>query len=120
MKVLPHKGPRSRAGRKRSTGRSAVPDRKRGAYHPDRNLELPKIAVSVPGNAWGGNRWAAAKIVLKRRCYRYLVWRDGVRKREFYLGKIKILAPREIRTAPAAADVAGTRALPGAGVQNGE
>lgn len=113
MTPLPHKGPRSQKPVKRPRRGSAVPDRKSGAYHPDRNLELPQIAVSVPSNAWGGKRWAAAKIVLKRRCYRYLVWRDGKRKREFYLGKIKILAPHVFsRTSDQAA--AGARA---AGIQ---
>jgi len=108
MKVLPHKGPRSRGSKKRSTGRSAVPDRRSGAYHPERVLDLPKIFVRVPSDGWGGYRYAAAKIVLKRRAYRYLIWRDGKGKRELYLGKVKVLAPHFPRAAGAAApDQAG-------------
>jgi len=76
-------------------------------------LDLPKIFVQVPSNGpapngWGGYRYAAAKIVLKRRAYRYLIWRDGKGKRELYLGKVKVLAPHFPRGAGAAApDQAG-------------
>ncbi len=107
-RTLPHKGPRSRASKKRSTGRSADPDRRSGAYLPDRILDLPKIFVQIPRGGYLGYRYAAAKIVLKRRCYRYLVWRDGKGKRQLYLGKVKVLAPHFPRSPGAAApDQAG-------------
>ncbi len=117
MKKLPPKGPRSRTRPKRSTGRSADPDRRSGVYLPDRVLDLPKIFVQIPRGSYLGYHYAAAKIVLKRRCYRYLVWRDGKGKRQLYLGKVKVLAPhsdRGPRRAPP--DQAGTIS-PGAGVQ---
>src|SRR5260370_8676999 len=58
------------------------------------------------------SRHAEAKIRVRHGCYRYLVWRDGLEKREFYLGKIKNLTPQFSRAAAglAAADVgAGDR-----------
>lgn len=67
----------------------------------------PKIFVEVLTTKWDGHRHAPAKIRIRRGCYRYLVWRDGLKKRELYLGKIKIPTPR----GPAAAD----RELAGAG-----
>lgn len=96
LKVLPHKGPRSRKAPKRSTGRSARYPKKRG-------VKVPKLFVEVPSNSWGGTRHAEAKIRVRNGCYRYLVWRDGLEKREFYLGKVKILASRSLEGARAAA-----------------
>ncbi len=85
MRVLPHKGPRSRARSKRSTGRSAR-DPKMCEVEP------PKIFVRVPDGRWTTHKYTAAKIRVRCGCYRYLVWREGMFKREFYLGKVKNLA----------------------------
>jgi hypothetical protein len=57
-----------------------------------REVEPPEIAVKVLGKGWNGFHWAKAKIRVRSGCYRYLVWRDGLFKREFYLGKVKNLA----------------------------
>jgi len=103
-KLLPHKGRRRRARSKRSTGRSAA-DPKKCQVQP------PKIFVETASNHWGNSIHAEAKIRVRRGCYRYLCWRDGLLKREFYLGKIKILAPRGDRgLAPAISTSSGAAA----------
>jgi len=56
---------------------------------------------------FAGHRYIPAKIRVRRGCYRYLAWRDGERKREFYLGKIKYCAP-QTRSA-AGQEIAGAR-----------
>jgi hypothetical protein len=98
--VMPPESSRSRNRSVRSTRRSAR-DPKKWEVSP------PKIFVEVLTNKWDGHRHAPAKIRVRRGCYRYLVWRDGFLKREFYLGKIKNRTPR----AAAAVD----QALAGAG-----
>src|SRR6266446_2397010 len=87
MKCLPHKSLRSRKASTRSTRRSAA-DPKKCAVEP------PEIGVKVIDRSWNGHRYAPAKIRVRNGCYRYLVWRDGLFKREFYLGKVKNLAPQ--------------------------
>ncbi len=92
-------------------------------------VQPPEIFVRVPvyrrsgmgldsaGRVWSTHKYMAAKIRVRRGCYRYLVWRDGLFKREFYLGKVKNLAlqiPRAARTRSAAAggpagDIAGVQ-----------
>ncbi len=109
-KLLPHKGPRSRGSKKRSTGRSAA-DPKKCQVQP------PEIFVRSEESRWSTHKYIAAQIRLRRGCYRYLCWRDGLLKREFYLGKIKILAPRFSRAAPAAAPDQACAGDRGAGVQ---
>lgn len=92
MKRLPHKSPRSRE--------IDIVARRRSAQVPKmREVEHPEIAVKVSGKGWGGFHWAEAKIRIRRGCYRYLVWRDGLFKREFYLGKVKNLTLQKSRGA---------------------
>src|SRR5260370_6666514 len=110
MRVIPHRGPGSRASKTRSTGRSA-PDPKKCPVQP---LE---IFVRSEESRWSTRKYIAAQIRLRRGCYRYLCWRDGLLKREFYLGKIKILAPRFSRAAPAPGPDQATSAGDRAGVQ---
>ena len=110
MKHLPHKRRRSRKPSTRSKRRSAR-DLKKCAVEP------PEIGVKVQDRSWNGHRYAPAKIRIRNGCYRYLVWRDGLVKREFYLGKIKILTPRFPRAEPAAAPAPGGAAGDIAGVQ---
>jgi len=58
-----------------------------------RDIDLPQIFVKVPPSPGRyGWRFAQARIVLRRRIYRYLVWKERGRKRMLYLGKIKISA----------------------------
>lgn len=98
---LPHKGRRSAKAAATSTRRSAQ-DPKKGAVKP------PEIGVKILGRSWSGHRYAPAKIRIRNGCYRYLVWRDGFFKREFYLGKVKNLAPQRDRVAaPELAAAAG-------------
>jgi len=91
---LPPKGPRSRGEGKRSTGRSARDIKKC-------EVEPPEIFVRVPGSSWTAYKYMAAKIRVRRGCYRYLVWREGLFKREFYLGKVKNCALQISRGAAA-------------------
>jgi hypothetical protein len=110
MRRLPHKVSRSRKidilARRRSPQVSKM-----------REVQPPEIAVKVSSKGWGGFHWAEAKIRVRRGCYRYLVWRDGLFKREFYLGKVKLRAlqiPRGARARSAGAgelqeDIAGVQ-----------
>jgi hypothetical protein len=82
------KGLRSHGRRKRiGSGRTTE-----GVQAPShRDIDLPEIFVRVDsGDRWSGKRYAQARIVLRRRVYRYLVWKENGRKRMLYLGKIKI------------------------------
>jgi hypothetical protein len=45
----------------------------------------PEIFVRIAGSRWRG--YARASIRVKAGQYNYLVWRDGDRIRNFYLGK---------------------------------
>src|SRR5216683_7623059 len=59
---------------------------------PNRDISYPTIFISVqPRRGWSSTQYARARIVLRRRVYRYLVWKDNGKKCEFYMGKIKIL-----------------------------
>lgn len=100
LKTLPHKGPRRRGLEKRSTRRSAG-DPKKCEVQP------PRIFVEVASTGWNSTRHTPAKIRVRRGCYRYLVWRDGLLKCEFYLGKIKNLTRQNPRGAAPGADRAG-------------
>jgi hypothetical protein len=87
MKVLPHKSPRSR-------GEAKTPARRSQSGRKKCEVQPPNIFVEVASKDWRANRHAPAKIRVRRGCYRYLVWRDGLLKCEFYLGKIKNLTPQ--------------------------
>jgi hypothetical protein len=108
--TLPHKPRRSRKAPRMSTRRSGR-DLKNGEVSP------PRIFVEVLSNNWGDHRHAPAKIRVRRGCYRYLVWRDGLLKREFYLGKIKNLAPQIPRAAAPGAVAAAVRRQDPTGVR---
>ncbi len=109
-RTLPHKSPRSRGEGKRSTGRSAADLKKR-------QVQPPKLFVEVISRDWRGTRQAEAKIRVRRGCYRYLCWRDGLLKREFYLGKIKNLTPQIPRGAAGLAPTSAGADRDRAGVQ---
>jgi hypothetical protein len=82
--------------RSRARSRKTDPSRSRaqGVQAPQhRDIDLPRIFVQVPPPPGRyGHRFAQARIVLRRRVYRYLVWKENGRKRMLYLGKIKISA----------------------------
>lgn len=67
--------------------------------------------MGLPRGDYYGRRYAPAKIRVRKGIYRYLVWRDGEQKREFYLGKVRESTPENAR---ARADLVQARA--GAGV----
>lgn len=100
MKVLPHKSPRSR-------GEAKTPARRSQSGRKKCEVQPPNIFVEItsgwPSKDWRATRHAPAKIRVRRGCYRYLVWRDGLFKHEFYLGKIKKLSPKLTPQIPRAA-----------------
>lgn len=69
--------------------------KKQGAKKSAALPVMPQIFVKVRGKAWQQNQFVPAAIKLRRKCYRYLVWNEDGRRREFYLGKVKILAPAD-------------------------
>lgn len=71
----------------------------------------------LPQGGYYGPRYAPAKIRLRKGVYRYLIWRDGERKREFYLGKVRDCTPKISRPADLAAAGAGELPAARAGVK---
>ena len=56
---------------------------------------IPEIFVKAP--SWRGDslsHYIGARIQLRREKYRYLVWYEEGKKREFYLGAVKIVPRR--------------------------
>ena len=111
MRSLPHKRQRSRRASTRATLGSAADPKKC-------EVEPPEIFVRVPDGHWATHKYMAAKIRVRRGCYRYLVWREGMFKREFYLGKVKNLALQIPRGARDRAVRAGELQEDLVGVQN--
>lgn len=106
MKILPPHPRRSPASSKTT---SRVGRRRRGVK-PSKSKPAPPPALFVRTRGeYGGSAYLPARIKLKRNGYRYLVWTEGGRRREFYLGKVKILAPSDrvdrarLASSPAAA-----------------
>jgi hypothetical protein len=54
-----------------------------------RRVEMPDLFVAVGKGAFGAAKYVRAHFRVRREKYRYLVWRDGSRIREFYLGKLE-------------------------------
>jgi len=71
----------------------------------------PQIYVQVRVGDFGGTRMFQAHIRLRRDSYRYLVWREEDRVREFYLGKVSKACPTSRAEISPAAGVAGTRSM---------
>ncbi len=85
MKNLPHKPKRS----------PPIVDLERNWDPRTRGVIPPEILVQVGKGPYGGRLLAKAHIRLRRRKYRYLAWRDGSKKCEFYLPAERPLpAPR--------------------------
>lgn len=92
MKLLP---PGRRRSPKRASKGVSVGRSRRGVKPSKaRRLAPPALFVATRGE-YGGMAYAPARIKLKRDGYRYLVWTESGRRREFYLGKVKILAPSD-------------------------
>jgi len=62
----------------------------------------PELFVRTQGDYTA--HYAQARIRVRKGCYQYLVWRDGDKTREFYLGKKESRTPRLRSPAPAAAE----------------
>lgn len=69
--------------------------KKKGAKKSKARPIAPQIFVKVRVKEWAQNQFVPAAIKLRRKCYRYLVWTEDGRRHEFYLGKVKILAPAD-------------------------
>jgi hypothetical protein len=61
----------------------------------------PELFVRTQGDYTA--HYAQARIRVRKGCYQYLVWRDGEKTREFYLGKKESRTPRSAPIAPAPA-----------------
>lgn len=76
-------------------------DRRRpaGAVHradpQSREVQPPELYVAVNGSSYYGQKYAKARIRIRKGCYCYLVWRDGEATREFYLGKRERRTPQD-------------------------
>jgi len=82
---LPYKRKRSSRPAKRPRKRPIEPRR------------VPEIYVQVErpfGNMLAGG-FAKAHIRVRRGCYRFLVWRDGGKVCEFYLGRLRNPSPTD-------------------------
>lgn len=66
----------------RSSGR----DRRTG-------VQAPALFVRVAGDSWYGAKYSSARIRIRKGCYQYLIWSEGGKKREFYLGQKKNVPP---------------------------
>jgi hypothetical protein len=80
---LPYKRKRSLSPAKRSKKRPPEPRR------------VPEIYVKTGGDGGIYNPavYAKAHIRIRRGCYRFLVWRDGGKIRELYLGRLGKSSP---------------------------
>ncbi len=103
--VLPPKARRSTRALSRKKQTIA---RAGGHTLPDRSVGYPDIYVAVGRNLYGRIEFAKCQIKLKRKLYRYLVWKHEGRQFSFYMGKVKILAPLSSSAAPAPARNRGT------------
>src|SRR5260370_2677131 len=81
-----------RSQRAPSGGRKTIV-RAGGHILPDRDISYPAIYVAVAANVYGGLVYAKCQIKLKRKLYRYLVWKHEGVQHSFYLGRVKILTP---------------------------
>lgn len=80
--------PRTRTSTLQRAGKCSKSGRKTREANP------PAIFVHVQSY---GNGYAQARIRVRKGCYQYLVWRDGEKTHEFYLGK---RTPRSSSPAP--------------------
>lgn len=63
----------------------------------DRGVQVPSLFVAVGGDGWYGRKYSKARIRVRKGCYQYLIWSEGGKKREFYLGQKKIVPPAPAR-----------------------
>lgn len=77
----------------------------------------PQIYVLAKGEGFLRLQYIRARIQIRRTKYRYLVWYENGKKREFYLGAIKTVPLRSQAAGAAglAVDAGGYRRLVGVG-----
>lgn len=82
-----------------------------GHVLPDRAVAYPDIYVAVGKGDYGRTLYAKCQIKLKRKLYRYLVWKHEGKQFSFYMGRVKILAPLSSPGArrPAAVQLRGSQ-----------
>jgi hypothetical protein len=80
--------PRTPGDRRKGSHAAAVDGRQ------IREAQLPPLFVRLRESDYYGAKFAQARIRIRRGCYQYLVWRDGDKTREFYLGKRENRTPR--------------------------
>jgi hypothetical protein len=88
-----------------------------GHVLPDRPISYPDIYVAVGKGEYGRTLYAKCQIKLKRKLYRYLVWKHEGVQHSFYLGRVKILAPLTARRRAAPASSAAVRSAAGRGAK---
>lgn len=59
-----------------------------------REVKSPDLYVKLAERGYYTEKYAQARIRIRKGCYLYLVWRDGERTCEFYLGKRKTDTPQ--------------------------
>jgi hypothetical protein len=100
MKALPYTRKRSSSPAKRPKKRPAAARR----VQPDIYVRVPGTglysALRIPEAI--EKMYAKAHIRVRRGCYRFLVWREGNKIREFYLGRLRQAAPTPGPRAPEA------------------
>src|SRR5260370_23814624 len=81
------RSPKGRSAKGKTIGRAG------GHVSPSRSISYPDIYVAVGRNPYGRIEFAKCHIKIKRKLYRYLVWKHEGKKFSFYMGRAKILAP---------------------------
>src|SRR6266852_3342282 len=76
-----------------------------GHVLPNRSVSYPEIYVAVGRSIYGQLEFAKCQVKVKRKLYRYLVWKHEGKQHSFYMGRAKIPAPLS--------SAGGRRAAPG-------
>jgi len=91
--------------------------RRRKAARARAGVKPPRIFIEPDGGSAQFGRVIAARIQLRKAKYRYLVWWENGRKREFYLGQVKSVPLQEAPNSPAPASSTRSGAPARAGVR---
>ncbi len=77
----------------KSSDRGKVAQDGRKVDPRSRRVNQPEIFVAVGERESWRRHYVKAHLRIRRGCYRYLVWREAGRIREFYLGKVRETCP---------------------------
>lgn len=91
--------PRTRTSTPQRVGKRSQSGRKSREV----KAQPPDLFVRTQSNYTAN--YAQARIRVRKGCYQYLVWRDGEKTREFYLGKKELRTPRTAPRPPAPAEL---------------